>query len=743
MLDHSNQNNYGDDKLIDFGYYFHLVKTRRISIVVFSVLVTAISALVTLSITPTYKATAVLLIESSEKKAISIEEVVGFDTSAKEYYQTQFEILKSNRVSQRVIDKLQLSHIAEFNPSLDSSKESSSIIKSLTDEIRLHPLVASYFANPATENADALEIEATTNRKVLNSFKKKLTIAPIRNTQLVKISFESQNPKLAAKIANEVGLAFIENNLEAKLLATEQATSWINQRLEELKEKLDDSEQNLLRFLEQQKLIDDQGIIALTSSELSNLTGRIAQATDLRIKTQALYNALQGNEHADVSTLASISQISNHPQIRDIRLAESNAEKQVSELSKRYGPKHDKMIQANAQLASIQNRAQSIVKKLINGIEKELSTARKQEALLKRELLEKKDEFQSLSVVKREYDALKREVDTNTKLYDLFLTRQKETSATSDFSSANARISDYALVPEVPDKPNRKLLVVLAMVVSAGAAAAIVIVLDAFNNKIESARDFENKLGLLPTGTVPLLKDKRYKTKSLDSAVFSDSKYRVFQESFDSIRTSLLLGFHSTDRKVLAISSSVPGEGKTTASINLALSFSKLEKVLLIDSDLRKPAISKRFNIAQNHSGLTNVLLMNTSVEESIVSIQESGLDVLTAGMIAPNPQEILSSASYSKLIEQLAERYDRIIIDTPPILPVKDAFITGRITRGVVLVVKANSTSKSVFKHTMNLFAKHDIKLDGVILNQTQTPKKGNHSYSEYANYAHEKGTI
>lgn len=733
---HSQSETVPHSQLLDLGYYIHLIKTRWLPIVTFAVLCSAITVLVVLSITPVYKATATLLIDTSTKKAVSIEEVVGFDTSTKEYYQTQLEILKSNQVAQRVIDKLDLATLEEFNPLLRQAEPG--FLTQLKSTLSELTVLKAYMSDMASEQSDQMDAEQQINRKVLRAFKAKLSISPIRKTQLVKISFESEDPRLAAKIANEVGYAFIENNLESKLLATEQATSWINTRLSELKNKLDESETRLLAFLKQQELIDDSGIVALTSSELSNLTDRIARATEKRIETQAVYSALRKSESKDVATLASIPLISNHPQIRDIRQAESEAVKRVSELSKRYGPKHDKMIQAQAQLETISRRANRVVAKLVNGIEKELASAVNQETLLREELLAKKDEFQSLSIVKREYDVLKRDVDTNAKLYDLFLTRQKEASATSDFSSSNARFSDYALVPESPSKPNRKLIVSLAFALSLGFALVVVIAQDAFNNTIESSRDFENKLGLLPTGTIPKIKDKMYKKSPLDSSVFGNNKFVVFQESIDSIRTSLVLSLHNTQRKLIAVSSSVPGEGKTTTSVNLALSFSKLEKVLLIDCDLRKPSIAQRFKLNPSTPGLVNHLLMNHPLEESITSVEGSNLDVMSAGMVAPDPQELLGSQGFAEMIRDLETKYDRIIIDTPPILPVKDSFIVGKITGGIILVLKANSTTKSVYKHTMTLFTKHKIVIDGVVLNQVPAPKKGKHTYSEYATYAY-----
>lgn len=740
MFNNFDNENVDKEKIIDIGYYIHLVKKRWISVLLFSILCTTVSVYYAMSIVPTYKATATLLIESSQNNTISIEEVVGIDTSAKEYYLTQFEILKSNPVAQRVIDKLQLETHPEFNQKLNQDKFS--LVKRFVQQFRSLPLVEKYWAASQAQSSFVEKGQRTgINQSVLNKFKTKMTIAPVRKTQLVKISFESSDPELAALIANEIGLAYIENNLDSKLVATEQATGWINDRLASLKQQLDLSEQALLDFLKKQELIDNRGISALASSELASLTERLADATNKRIEAQSLYYALKSNKNTDITSVSSISMISNHPQIRDVRNAEANAEKQVSELSKRYGPKHDKMIQAKAQLASIQLRANRLIEKLIDGIRKELITAREQESLLKNELMSKKSEFQSLSVVEREYDALKREVDTNAKLYDLFLTRQKETSATSDFSSSNARFSDQALIPTVPFKPNRGMIVILGMLGSLAFAVGLIVVLDWLNNRIESSRDFENKLGLLPTGTLPLVRDRKYRKAPLDASILNSGKHVIFQESIDSIRTSLYLGLRGTERKVLAVSSSIPEEGKTTTAINLALSMSKLERVLLIDADLRKPSVAERFGLSRSHKGLTNMLLMNSSIEESISVFEEGKLHVLTAGMLVSNPQEILSSKVFEELIEQFSASYDRIIIDTPPILPVKDAFIIGKITQGILLVMKASSTSKSVYKHAMKLVSRHKIPIDGVILNQVQVRREGKHTYSEYARYSQAEG--
>lgn len=718
---------------IDFGKHLSNIKKSWLSISLFTFLCTIISILIVLSITPSYKATATLLIESEQKKAVSIEEIVGIDSSKKEYYSTQYEILQSNTVAKKVIDKLNLHSVPEFNGV--NKEETVSLKSEIKNHLKSIPLLKAYF--PESKEVSSEQKNAVQELQVLSIFKSKLTISPIRSTQLVKITFESQDPILAAKIANEVGRAFIENNLESRLSATKQASGWITSRLQELKQQLLSSEQQLTEFLEREKLIDSSGIDNLTNTELRNLTNRLSKATDRRVAAESLYNTLEKNKNTNLSTLASISEISNHPQIRDIRKAEADVEKQVNDLSKRYGPKHDKMIRAQAQLKSIQKRANNVVEELAKGIEKELQSARFQELTIEKELTNKKEEYQTLSVNKTRYDSLKREVDTNSQLYNLFLTRQKETSATSDFQSANARFTDKAMVPLNPASPKKTKLVIGALIISFIISITFSLVIPTLKNTIESSRDFEEKFGLIPLGGVPLIKNKKFKNKDLDNSIYFNQDEQAFSESIRSIRTSLLLNLVNKKRKRVSITSSVPGEGKTTTAINLAMSLSKMEKVVLIDCDLRKPSISERFGLSKNQKGLTNYLLMGSDLEECLYRDEQSGLVIIPAGMLSPNPQELLSSAKFESLLNKLEEKVERIILDTPPTLSVSDSLVVSRLANAAIIVVKADSTKQALIQNTMGKMLKHDILIDGVIINQiNKNTSNIEHGYSTYGEY-------
>ncbi|KXF80019.1 GumC family protein [Enterovibrio coralii] len=705
-------NPVNDTPRVDFKRFVNVLARYWFPIVLFVAIVTAAATLFILSIQPVYRATATLLIESSANKAVSIEEVYALDTNKKEYYQTQFEILRSDHIAENVIEELELAKYPEFNSLVGKPSPRDRLLTLLRQIDGLEGFLPKP-VQPSTElNSEAAK------RAVLKKFKSHFAIEPIRYTQLVRIHFDSANPDLAAKVANAVGNAYIESNLEARLLATQTASTWLTERLAVLKDNLEVAEMALTNFLKQEGLIELSDIDELAGTELTNLTIRVSEAKERRVAAEAIYSLLQTSGGSPASLL-SVPEISNHPQVRDVKSAEIDAERKVSELAKRYGPKHDKMIQARAQLDAVRARARSVIRELARGIEKEMNNAIKQEAALVAELESKKGDYQNITSKRTEYDALKRDVDSNRQLYEMFLNRQKETTATSDFESLNARFTDIAKSPQDPFRPQTTKLIVISAAFALLIAIMGAFLADAYRNTIEKPDDVEEKLGLQHLGFLPRVKTKRFKHTPIDHTLYLDPDAALFSESVRTIRTSILLTLTNSNRKVLSVTSSLPSEGKTTVALNLAQSLANMERTLLIDCDLRVPAIGQRYGLPRNQAGLTNILVMGAPVNECIYHDEASSLDILPAGLLPPNPQELLGSPKFAALLNQLKQSYDRIVLDTPPVQIVSDSLILGKLAGGMILVVKAESTTEKQINQTVGQLVRHDITIDGVVLNQ------------------------
>ncbi|WP_237067325.1 GumC family protein [Microbulbifer guangxiensis] len=713
------------EEVIDLRQYWRIVDRFKWRIAALAVAVAMLTAMVVFSMTPRYQATATLMIEAEQPKALSIEEVYGLDSSRKEYFLTQFEILKSRTIAEQVVARLNLTEHPLFDPDQKepSFKEK---VKGWLPFLASNEIVSE-------EEARQRKLESVTDAVSAN-----LTISPVRNTQLVKITFESESPQLAAEIANTVAAVFIDSHLEAKLDMTQQATSWLNDRLEDLRVKLETSEAQLQAFQESQGLVDVAGVQGLAAQELNEITTQLIDARR-DLKQAESIHALVQSRGTDIDALASLPEVLNHSVIANIKQAETEASRKVSELARRYGPKHPKMIAARDELESVQDKLRSEVRQLISGIQNDYQTAQADVRALERELAQAKGEYQQISRKETRYNELKREVEVNRQLYNAFLTRFKETSETSGFEAANARLMDPAVSPREPAKPKKKLIVALALVVSAMFGVMLAFLIEALNDGIRNPDDVENKLRQRMIGMLPWVKHD--KDERLSLATFFDSSHHQFAEAVRTLRTSLVLSHLETPAKVISVTSSVPGEGKTTVAENLGFALAQMEKVLLIDADMRRPSVGKDFGLPVYHPGLSNLIAGSSTLGECIHHDEKSGLDVMPAGAVPPNPQEMLSSPRFTKALQVLMDKYDRVILDTAPAQVVSDALIVSRVADSMLYVVKADSTRQKMVTNGIGRLLQVGAKVDGVVLNQLDTSNKATY-YGDYYGYDGEYGS-
>ncbi|GAA61199.1 protein-tyrosine kinase [Pseudoalteromonas sp. BSi20652] len=563
-------------------------------------------------------------------------------------------------------------------------------------------------------------------------FNAKLSIEPVRSTQLVKISFESSDPKLAALVANTVGEVYIESQMRAKMGITQQASNWLNTRLSQLRIQLDTSEQKLQAYREAQKLVDIEGIAGLVTQELEQMSQQLVVARNEKNNLQSINRVISEYGNNNLELLGSMPEITSHKVVQDVKREVILVERKVSELSEVYGPKHPKIISAKAELATVKTNLNKQIKGLITGIEKELNRITRTVSALEADLAKIRAEYQNITRKETQYNQLKREVETNRSIFNTFLSRSKETEVTSDFTSAAARFTDRAYAPNKPSKPNKKLIVVLAFVASFGFAIVMSFVFDALNDTAKTKNDVEGKLAQRMLGLLPHV--KLPKNSVFPIHAYLDENYRRFAESVRTFRTSLLLTQLERDLKVIAVTSSSPGEGKTTTSANLAMSLAQMGKVLIIDGDLRKPSIAKRFDIPVFHPGLSNLIVGTEELTECVHIDEQSGVAIMPSGQIPGNPLELLSNIRFSELLELLKAKYDHIIIDTPPTQAVSDALVIAQSADSVIYVVKSDVTRIKPIKAGIERLFESKAHVAGIVLNQVDMSKSNDeHSYGYY----------
>ncbi|WP_337878934.1 polysaccharide biosynthesis tyrosine autokinase [Rheinheimera sp.] len=706
--------------VIDLRKYISIINIHKWRILTLAVLVTVLTVLVVLNIQSKYASTATLLIESQQAKAVSIEEVYGINSGQQEYYLTQFEILKSRSIAEKVVDKLNLKDHPDFEvkPGLMQ---------------RLRDLVP-FIPNPEAELTPE-QIAFKQRESLVNEFLERLSINPIRKTQLVQISFTTYSPELAAQVANAVGDEYINSQLEAKLGITQQAANWLGGRLGELRQQLDDSEARLQAYREKEGLIDVEGVRGLGAKELERLSDELTEARSRKAQVDGFIRVIRQYGIDNMEQLESLPEITAHKGVQDIKTLQAATEQKVSELSKIYGPRHPKLIAAKSELTAVTDNLRGQIKKLVSGIENEARSVQENVVALEAELAKAKVQYQDTSIKETTYQRLQREVTTNRQLFETFLARQKETEVTSDFNSAIARFTDLAVPGTEPVAPKRKLIVVLAFVATLGLGMMLAFVLDALNDTIKSPNEVENLLGQRTLGFMPDLPHQ--KNTDLPLYSFFDDGHKQYAESVRSIRTSLTLLALDKQLKLIELTSSVPSEGKSTCAVNLAFAFGQMEKVLLIDADMRRPTLAKRFGLPAYQPGLANLIAGREQLDDCLVVDEKSGITLLPAGNVPPNPLELLSSPRFAELLQQLAQRYDRVIIDTPPVQAVSDALVIAKTADAVLYVVAADQTRGGAIQSGIHKLLQTENNLYGVILNKVNM-KKVAQSYGDYSHYGY-----
>ncbi|HQQ62958.1 MAG TPA: polysaccharide biosynthesis tyrosine autokinase [Pseudomonadales bacterium] len=698
---------------LNLRQYWGLLRKHQWRILGFSFVATSLAALVIFSLTSIYQAEATLLIESRDAKIVSIEEVYNLGGAVRnEYFFTQFEVLKSRELAEKVIAKLKLTENPIFNPP-----------ESKKGFLGLH---IGGSATPPTEQ-EVL-------RKVVRKFASCLEVKPIRNTQLVTIAFETPDPVLSAEVINALAITYIESDLESRLDMTKQAATWLSSRMAGLRENLQAAENALQAYRDQEHLVDDSGVNTLASKEMNEIATKLVEARRKRSEMENIVAQIQGSQ--DYSALPAVLQ---QTLVQRLKETEAEASQKLDQLSKRYGPKHPKIIQAKSELDTARSSSSQQIGKVIEGIRHDYEIAKATEESLNDALEKKKTELQGINRKTYKLSELQRAVDVNRQLYDTFFSRVKETSETADLQTAHARVIDKAVPPNNPVKPRRSLLLFLSAFFSLLFGGFLACLKEILDNAIRNPDDVRTRLGQQILGLLPLMKDRRDSAQA--SQTFSQDPRCSFSESIRTIRTGVVLSGLDSPHKVLVVTSSVPGEGKTVVASNLSIAFGQMGKVLLIDADMRRPSVARSFGLPLSSPGLSNLVAGTAEVSLCIHRREDLGIDIIPSGLVPPNPLELLSSKRFAAAIAALEKKYDRIIIDSAPCEVVSDALVLSTFANALIYVVKADSTNGKSVRSGIERLRQVGAPLTGVVLNQVDIEKGLRYGGYYYGGYYDQYG--
>lgn len=726
--------------------HLRILKKRQWVIITFFVIIVVGVTIATLLSSPIYKGTTRILIEKDTPNILSFQEVLAFDTSDTDYYQTQYTILKSRSLAKAVFEQLGMLQ--------EEEQPSGFSVRGAVNEL----LLLAGLQEPLTDEAKQRLME---QQRIDNFLNRVISIEPIKGSWLVDISAVSKHPERAAKIANTLVEMYIKQSLESKLSASKDAAGWLDEQLQASQQKVAESEAALLAYKEKYGIISFEDRQNIVTQKLSELNTAVNNARIKRIGVEAQYRQIQEylNAEASVSSaeaivkLETLSQVINNPFIQSLKVELANLEVEQSELLKKFRPKHPNVIAVHSQVASVRQRISAEVRQIITSIKNEYELALAQEEEMRAALEEHKQEALDLNQKAITYAVLEREAESNKRVYDTLLQRTKETSVTEQLETINIRVIDQAEVPNYPIAPRKKLNLFLAIIVGLVGGTALAFFFEFLDNSIKSPDDLQQYLnipflGFIPrvayngngngNGSVPA---HRGKPNPVDTVVALDPKSTV-SEAYRSLRTNVM--FSSLEHgPVLLVTSAGPTEGKSITVANLAITMAQSgSKTLIIDCDLRKPRMHRIFNIPGNTDGITEMIvnLGSNGMKVAVKRTKIENLDIIPCGQIPPNPSELLSSDRAKFLIQALSKKYDRILIDSPPVNVVTDPVILSQIVDGVLLIVRAGQTSRDVARRARDQLLAVKARVIGGVLNSVDMQKDHYYYYSYYHNYYYQE---
>lgn len=712
-----------EDDTLDLVRYWRAMARSKWPILALAVAVGVLATLFANSLQPTYRSTATVLIESNKPKLVSIEEVYSqLSTSTAAFYQTQVEILKSRELAMRLVRRMKLTE----HPALDPRKRPPPAWQAWVPG---DLLPQDWFDGSAKVAALPEVIEAGVIASVMGG----LTVVPVRNSQLIRISFDSESSELSAQLPNALAELYIEADLEARLKMTQKATSWLTGQSADLRKKLSESEQALQQFREREKIIDAKGLSQSgATKQLEEMQKSLNDARTRRAEAEIIYNqvAVQGKSQ---DNLVALPAMQKNALILQSKTQEAEAEKKLNEAARRYGAEHPRLIAADAELKTARENLRKQVAAVVQSVTREFELAKAHESGTERNFNAARGEIQNINRKEFQLASLEREVATSRQFYDMFVQRFKETNISGEMQSAIARVIDPAMAGG-PSGPNRQRIILISILVALVVGAALALLIERLNNTLKTSHDVESKLGFPVLGVLQITKVKR--GQQLERVFLEDSQ-TSFAEAIRTIRSGVMLSSLDSPTKIVVITSSIPEEGKTTVAVNLGFALAQVKKTLLIDSDMRRPRIGKVLGGKASGLllGLSELCAGEAPLDKCIYPIAGTNLQVLPAGRVPPNPLELLASHRFTELIDELSRMFDVILIDSPPTQLVSDAMVLSRLATEVVYVVKADDTPYPLARIGLKRLRRVNAPIVGVVLNQLDV-EKADRYYGEYSGY-------
>lgn len=748
---------------LNLAEYFGMVR-RHWKLVALAVLIALVAAGVHYAITPKeYMATATIQIERRNLSPVGGSASPWYENFWNlEFYPTQYELLQSRGLAERVVRSLDLMSDPNFNPGAAAPKESAGATTAEQDEATLGNL--------------ALLLKGG------------LSVEPVRSTQLVRLSFRSPSPEFAAKAANAFAESFIDMGVEDRYASAGKASTFLSSQIETLKQEIGEKESQLQAFSRTSDIVTLDPKSNVTLQRLESLNTALMDVKKERIQKEARYfEVMNGPPEAVADSLAP-------GVVGGLRTQQMQMEQEYQTKLKTFKPDWPDMVSLKTQIDEGRQHVDSVIREMVqkarSSAAADYQAVLRQEQSLTGELADIKRQAIDQSSSAVQFTNLKVEIQTRRELLDELMKQQSETEVAvrlQDTRESNVRIIDQALMPAGPFRPSLRKDLTYGLLIGLLFGIGAALLIELLDRTVKSPEEVERRFGLAtlavvqdiadvgktygysaygygygdpPSGEMPRVRAGKGKTKAASGGGWLEKKKgtpggapqielvpherprTLISESYRSLRTALLLS-SARELKVVAVTSAMAGEGKTATASNLAVVLAQLGRpVLIVDCDLRKPRLHQVFKIS-NRAGLVNQLTGTADLDTVILPTEVPNLWVLPSGPMPPNPSELLASERLRDLLRTLRGRFDYVIVDTPPALAVTDATLVGTLADGVVLTLRSHKVTREEVRLVRDRLRHADIKVLGAVLNRYRALQAGmarGYRYAEAYGYGAEE---
>lgn len=727
-----------EDEIAVFWHYLRLLLRRRWLIAAVAVTVVVLNLIQVLTTTPLYRAVGTLQIDPEEPNVLPYEEVSGSSQSAsQEYLATQANNLQTRAMARRVIVRLNLATDPVFNARTSSGF--------FTDQLHAglrwirRPFARA--AKPGPAPAERRTEGPVPPPLPVGAFLGGLGVERIRSTRLLRVSFTSHDPELAAEILNATLEEFIEHNLQSRYEATTTASEFLRGQLDELKTEVEKSEEALIAYARDNDIVNLSERETINLQKLEDLSDEVTRVEAELIAQTAQYEAIRD---ADADHFP---EILKNPAIRDLESRLSELERRRAAMSNQYGPEWPSVRQVEREIAEVRRQLTAAREQAIATARSSYEVAVARHQRLTGTLAAQRRIVDQLNEDSIQYHILKREVDTNKELYEGLLQRLKEAGVASGLRSSNIRVIDRAVRPHVAASPQKFRSTIRAILLGLLLGLGVAFLVEMFDNTLKTPEDVSQYLGLPSLGIIPVLEpspDHNPRKKALALArsngprpllaIREGSHARVW-EAYRSLRTSLLLSHSGKPPQTVLVASALPGEGKTTTVANTAVVLAQTgARTLMLDLDMRRPALAGMFGIGRQQ-GMSTFLSGNTDLSSQIRETEYPNLFLVASGPAAPNPAELIGSQRMESALGLLDEFFDYVVIDSPPFLEISDALVVARQVDGVLLVARGGKTPREAVRKASEQLRYVGATILGVLLNNVDL-RRSHYGYYYYHYY-------